>query len=102
MLSDQIAVRHRRGKVLAKSRRLAMRHKRYANCLVVAGILLFAVAECFAKDAKLQIHVKPDQAYVFVDGSTFGPGSRNISVHQEVTRSASITMVTNRKSGKCP
>ena len=57
-----------------------MGHKRYANCLVVAGIFLFAVAECLAKDAKLQIHVKPDQAYVYVDGTPFGAGSRKISV----------------------
>ena len=57
-----------------------MHHKQRTNCLVLIGILVFVGAGSFAKDAKLGIHVKPDQAYVFVDGSTFGPGSRNISV----------------------
>jgi len=57
-----------------------MRHKRYADSLVIAGILLFVVAACFGKDAKLQINVKPDRAYVYVDGTPFGAGSRKISV----------------------
>src|SRR5437660_12445551 len=64
----------------AKSRRLYMRHKRYADSLVIVGILLFVVAACFGKDAKLQINVKPDRAYVYVDGTPFGAGSRKISV----------------------
>ena len=54
--------------------------KEHFDRLVVTGLLLSAAATCFAKDAKLRIEVKPEQAYMFVDGSTFGPGSRTISV----------------------
>ena len=57
-----------------------MLHKRYANFLVIAVVLLFAAAGSFAKDAKVRIQVSPKQAYVFVDGSTFGHGSHNITV----------------------
>ncbi len=57
-----------------------LHHGRYFDSLVLVGFLLFIAAGSFAKDAKLRIQVKPDQAYVFVDGSTFGHGSRNISV----------------------
>ena len=57
-----------------------MHHKRYTDFLILAGLSLCAAAGSFAKDAKLQIRVKPDQAYVFVDGSTYGHGSRKISV----------------------
>ncbi|MGC1452379.1 MAG: OmpA family protein [Candidatus Sulfotelmatobacter sp.] len=57
-----------------------LHQKLHFHCLMLAGILLFAAPGSFAKDAKLRIQVKPEQAYVFVDGSTFGPGSRNISV----------------------
>ena len=57
-----------------------MRQKQYASFVVLAGLVVFAVAISFAKDAKVRIEVKPAQAYVFVDGSTFGHGSRNISV----------------------
>jgi outer membrane protein OmpA-like peptidoglycan-associated protein len=57
-----------------------MRHNRHVKSLVLAGLLVCAAATSFAKDAKVRIRVKPEQAYVFVDGSTFGHGSRNISV----------------------
>src|SRR5271167_4759572 len=57
-----------------------LHHRRYFDSLVLVGFFLFITAGSFAKDAKLRIQVKPDQAYVFVDGSTFGPGSRSISV----------------------
>jgi hypothetical protein len=57
-----------------------MDHWKSANPMVIGGILLFMAAGAFAKDAKLRIQVKPEQAYVFVDGSTFGPGSRTITV----------------------
>ena len=57
-----------------------MRHKRYTNYLVLAGLLVLATTPFFAKDAKVRIEVKPKQAYVFVDGSTVGHGSRKISV----------------------
>jgi hypothetical protein len=57
-----------------------MRHNHYVKSLVLAGLLVFAAAASFGKDAKVRIEVKPKQAYVFVDGSTFGHGSRNISV----------------------
>jgi hypothetical protein len=57
-----------------------MYHKRYGNYLIVTGLLLFAAAGSFAKDAKLRINVKPNQAYIFVDGTPFGDSSRTITV----------------------
>jgi hypothetical protein len=55
-------------------------HTGYFHSLVFAGLLLLIAEGSFAKDAKVQIHVKPDQAYVYVDGTPFGAGSRKISV----------------------
>ena len=45
-----------------------------------AGLVVLTATGSFAKDAKVRINVKPSQAYVFVDGSTFGHGSRTIEV----------------------
>src|SRR3954453_23097321 len=64
----------------AKSRRLYMRHKSSADSLVMAGILVFLAAACFSKDAKLQINVRPDRAYVYGGGTPFCAGSRKMSV----------------------
>ena len=57
-----------------------MHHTRYRNYLIITGFLLFAAAGSFAKNAKVRIHVKPNQAYIFVDGTPFGDSSRTISV----------------------
>jgi len=57
-----------------------MDYKRYGNYLIVTGLLLSAVAGSFAKDAKVRIHVKPEQAYIFIDGAPFGDSSRTITV----------------------
>jgi len=57
-----------------------MRHKRYCDYLGITGLLLLSAAGSFAEDAKVRIIVKPSQAYIFVDGSTFGDSSRKISV----------------------
>jgi outer membrane protein OmpA-like peptidoglycan-associated protein len=51
----------------------------YRTFLVITGLAL-STAGCLAKDAKLRIQVKPQQAYIFVDGSPIGDGSRSISV----------------------
>ncbi len=55
-------------------------HPKYRNYLIIAGLVLLAATASFAKDAKLRIHVKPNQAYILVDGTPFGDSSRNISV----------------------
>lgn len=57
-----------------------MRHKWHTNYPVLVVFLMLATTPFFAKDAKVRIEVKPKQAYVFVDGSTVGHGSRKISV----------------------
>ena len=57
-----------------------MHSKKFRNYLTVAGLVLLATVASLAKDAKVRIQVKPDQAYVFVDGSPFGDGSRSISL----------------------
>ena len=55
-------------------------HQGYFYGLVFAGLVLLVAEGSFAKDAKVQIHVKPSQAYVYVDGAPFGAGGRKISV----------------------
>ena len=57
-----------------------MHRKQRTNCLVLAGILVFAAGGSFPKDAKFARSGEAHPAYVFVDGSAFGHGSRNISV----------------------
>jgi outer membrane protein OmpA-like peptidoglycan-associated protein len=46
----------------------------------VATILLTTVTLLFAKDSKVRIHVRPEQASIFVDGVLFGDSSRTIKV----------------------
>ncbi len=57
-----------------------MRHKGFRQCLMIVGLLLIAAAGSVAKDAIVRIHVKPAQAYIYVDGSPMGDSSRTISV----------------------
>jgi flagellar motor protein MotB len=57
-----------------------MNDRKFDGSLIIAGLFLLSAVGLFAKDAKLRVQVKPAQAYVFVDGSTFGHGSRSISV----------------------
>ncbi len=57
-----------------------MYHERFRQCLMIAGLLLFAAAGAVAKDATVRIHVRPVEAYIYIDGSPFGDSSRTISV----------------------
>jgi peptidoglycan-associated lipoprotein len=57
-----------------------MRYKGYRYCLIAAALLLFAATGSFAQNAKVRVIVKPNQAYIFVDGTPFGDSSRTISV----------------------
>lgn len=57
-----------------------MHHKRFRHYLLAAGFVLSAIAASFAKDAKVRIVVKPDQAYIFVDGAPNGYSTRIVSL----------------------
>ncbi len=57
-----------------------MHQRGFRQCLMVAGLLLIALGGAVAKDATVRIHVRPAQAYIYVDGSPFGDSSRTISV----------------------
>ena len=56
-----------------------MTHKCCRNVLMVAVILLLALA-ALAKDSKVRIHVKPEQASIYIDGVPFGDSSRSVTV----------------------
>src|SRR5215813_1352419 len=50
------------------------------HAICVAAILFLTVSVVFAKDSKVRIHVRPEQASIFVDGVLFGDSSRTIKV----------------------
>jgi hypothetical protein len=60
-----------------------MHYKAYYRYLIVVGLLVLGSIGSIAedgKDAKVRINVKPNQAYVYVDGTPVGSSSRNITV----------------------
>jgi hypothetical protein len=57
-----------------------MHYKRYQQCVVIVGLLVLSAGGALAEDAKVRINVKPDQAYIYVDGAPYGDSSRNIYV----------------------
>lgn len=56
-----------------------MSHKNFRRSLLFALVLLPNIA-VWAQDSKLRIQVEPKQAYIFVDGTAFGDGSRTIKI----------------------
>ena len=56
-----------------------MRYTSFRTVLVVAGLLLLSTA-ALAKDGKVRIHVKPEQASIYIDGVPFGDSSRTVKV----------------------
>jgi hypothetical protein len=48
--------------------------------LIIVGLLIVGTVGSVAEDAKVRINVKPNQAYIFVDGTPFGDSSRTFSV----------------------
>jgi OmpA family/PEGA domain len=91
-----------------RNRRIAKMFRIRSNIFVLATFVIFSLATLSAATdggttGKLQIHVSPKQAYVFVDGSAIrdgsqtvklAPGSHEVSVHNygytPVTQSVEI------------
>ena len=57
-----------------------MKQIRLQNLIVISMFLLLTGLAVLAKDSKVRIHVRPDEASIFVDGVLFGDSSRNIKV----------------------
>ena len=56
-----------------------MSHNKIHKLLVIAEILSCTLA-AWASDSKLRVKVEPAQAYIFVDGTPVGDGSRTINL----------------------